>query len=59
MGFCEAWISGLGGGEESHWVMRHWVGLKVAVLGYVWVQILVWVGLGGVRKWEVKKRASW
>lgn len=54
MGFCEAWISGLGG-EESHWVMRHWVGVESGGFGYVWGSD---PGLGWVRwgeKWEVKK----
>ena len=59
MGYCEAWISGLGG-EESHWVMRHWVGLKEVVLATCGFRS--WFGLGWVRwaeKWEVKETREW
>lgn len=35
---------GVGEEKESHWVMRHWVGVKSGCFGFVWVQILVWVG---------------
>ena len=37
-------------------------GAERGCFGYVWVQILVWVGLGWVRwpeKWEVKETREW
>lgn len=45
MGFCEAWISGL---RRRRITLGDAAlgGAKSGCFGYVWVEILVWVGLG-------------